>query len=136
MARHPTDFKSANSIEQISTKGLAENQYIGIEEKTSKINLTSWVKYIKTYMEERGIDTVFRVYDASTDFETYLFEDWVSAEPKSIQQWVETLRTGVPNTQASIDAAVNEPTPMYLSPLQIVCECDLKNLKWSGKAIM
>ena len=56
-------------------------------------------------MEERGIDTVFRVYDASTDFETYLFEDWVSAEPKSIQQWVDTLRTGVPNTQAAINAA-------------------------------
>ena len=87
-------------------------------------------------MEERGLDTVFRVYDASTDFETYLFEDWVSAEPKSIQQWVETLRTGVPNTQASIDAAVNEPTPMYLSPLQLVCKYDMENLKWSGKAIM
>ena len=75
---------------------------------------------IKTYMEERGLDTVFRVYNASTDVETYLLKYWRSAEPESIQQWLDTLLAGVPNTQAAIDAAVNEPTPLYLPPLQLV----------------
>ena len=87
-------------------------------------------------MEERGIDTVFRVYDASTDFETYLLKYWGSVEPESIQQWLDNLCTVVPNTQADIDAAGNEPTPIYLPPLQLVCEYDLENIKWSGKAIM
>ena len=136
MARHPTDFKSANSIEKIVTEVLAENQNIRPEEKTSKITLTSWVNYIKTYMEERGLYTVFWVYDASTDVENYLLKYWGSAEPKIIQQWVDTLRTGVPDTQASIDAAGNKSTPVYFPPLQLVCEYDLENFKWSGKAIM
>ena len=125
MARRPTDFKSANWIEQIATKGLEENRHIGPEENTSKINLTSWVNSIKIYMEERGLDTVFLVYDTSTDFETYLLKDWGGAEPEGIQQWVDTLCTRVPNTQAAIDAAVNEPTPVYLPLLQLVCEYDL-----------
>ena len=50
---------------------------------------------------------MFRVYDTSTDFKTYLLKDWGSAEPKSIHQWVDTLHTGVTNTQAAIDAAGN-----------------------------
>ena len=79
MARRPTDFKSANWIEQIATKGLEENRHIGPEDNTSKINLTSWVNSIKIYMEERGLDTVFLVYDTSTDFETYLLKDWGGA---------------------------------------------------------
>ena len=136
MARRPTDFKSINLIEQIATKGLAENQHIGPKEKTSKITLTSWVKYIKTYLEERGLDIVFRVQDASTHVETYLFKDWGSAELESIQQWVDTPRNGVPNTQAAINATGNESTLVYLPPLQLVCEYDLENSKWSGKAIM
>ena len=59
MARRLTDFKSANPIEKIVTEVLAENQNIRPEEKTSKITLTSWMNYIKTYMEERGLYTVF-----------------------------------------------------------------------------
>jgi hypothetical protein len=42
MARRPTDFKSANTIEHIATKGLPAEQHIGPNEKTSKITLTSW----------------------------------------------------------------------------------------------
>ena len=112
MARRPTDFKLANSIEQIATKLLAENQHIGPKQKTSKITLASWVNSIKTYIGEGGLDTVFWVYNASTDFYTYLLEYWGSAEPKSIQKWVDNLCTGVLNTHAAINAVGNEPMPM------------------------
>jgi hypothetical protein len=64
MARRPTDFKSANSIEHIATKGPPEDRHIGPDEKTSKITLTSWVNTIRSYMEERGMDTIFHVFDA------------------------------------------------------------------------
>jgi hypothetical protein len=68
MARRPTNFKSANTIEHIATKGLPEDRYIGPDEKTSKITLTSWVNLIRSYMEECGFYTVFHVYNGQTDF--------------------------------------------------------------------
>jgi hypothetical protein len=121
MARRPTDFKSANTIEHIATKGLPEERHIGPDEKTSKITLTSWVNSTRSYMEERGLDTVFYVYDAQTDSEIYLLTDWGSASPAKIETWVSTLRAGVPKT----DGTLSPP-----------CDYDLDNLKWSGKAIL
>lgn len=121
MARRPIDFKSANSIEQIATRGLPENRHIGPDEKTSKITLTSWVNSTRSYMEERGMDTVFHVYDASAGTEVYLLADWGSASPSTIESWVATLRKGVPDVDGS---------------LLPICDYDLDNLKWSGKAIL
>jgi hypothetical protein len=121
MARRPTDFKSANTIEHIATKGLPEDRHIGPDEKTSKITLTSWVNSARSYMEERGLDTVFHVYDWKTNSEVYLLTDWGSASPAKIEAWVATLRAGV--TQA--DGTTLDP-----------CNYDLDNLKWSGKAIL
>ena len=121
MARRPTDFKSANTIEHIATKGLPDDRHIGPDEKTSKITLTSWVNSIRSYMEERGLDSVFYVYDGQTDSETYLLTDWGSASPAKIEAWVATLRAGVPD----IAGTVSPP-----------CDYDLDNLKWSGKAIL
>jgi hypothetical protein len=121
MARRPVDFKSANTIEHIATKGLPEDRHIGPDEKTSKITLTSWVNSTRSYMEERGLDTVFYVYDGATDTETYLLTDWGSASPAKIEAWVATLRAGVPKA----DGTTHLP-----------CDYDLDNLKWSGKAIL
>jgi hypothetical protein len=72
-------------------------------------------------MEERGLDTVFYVYDGATDTETYLLTDWGSASPAKIEAWVATLRAGVPKA----DGTTHLP-----------CDYDLDNLKWSGKAIL
>jgi hypothetical protein len=121
MARRPTDFKSANTIEHIATKGLPEDRHIGPDEKSSKITLTSWVNSTRSYMEERGLDTVFYVYDGQTDTETYLLTDWGSVSPAKIKDWVATLRVGVPRMDGTV------------SP---VCDYDLDNLKWSGKAVL
>jgi hypothetical protein len=121
MARRPTDFKSANTIEHFATKGVPDDRHIGPNEKTSKITLTSWVNLIRSYMEERGLDTVFHIYDRQTDSKTYLLTDWGSASPAKIENWVATLRAGIPMANGT------------LSP---VCDYDLDNLKWSGKAIL
>jgi hypothetical protein len=114
MARKPTDFKSANTIKHFATKGLPD-------EKMSKITLTSWVNLTCSYMEERGLDTVFHIYDGRTDSETYLLTNWGSASPAKIEAWVATLHAGVPKTAGT------------LSP---PCNYNLDNLKWSGKAIL
>jgi hypothetical protein len=121
MARRPTDFKSASSIEHIATKGLPEDRHIGPDEKTSKITLTSWVNSIRSYMEERGMDTVFYVFDPVTNSEIYLLSEWGSASPTKIDAWVTTLRSGVPKPDGT---------------LLPVCDYDGDNLKWSGKAIL
>jgi hypothetical protein len=119
MARCPTDFKSPNSIEHlITTKGLPEDRHIGPDEKTSKNTLTSWVNTIHIYMEERGLDSVFRVYDGEADTETYLLTDWGSANPEH--------SSGVPHPD---DGDNTKDT-------QQVCDYDHDNLKWSGKAIL
>jgi hypothetical protein len=121
MARRPVDFKSANTIGHIATKGLPDNRHVGPDEKTSKITLTSWVNSTRSYMEERGLDTAFYLYDGQTDSETYLLTDWGSASPSKIEDWVATLRAGVPKADGTL-----------ISP----CDYDLDNLKWSGKAIL
>jgi hypothetical protein len=63
MARRLTDFKSGNTNKHIATKGLPAAQHTGPDKKTSNITLTSWVNFTSSYTEERGIDTIFRVYD-------------------------------------------------------------------------
>jgi hypothetical protein len=121
MARRPTNFKPANTIKHITTKGLPDDRHIGPDEKTSNITLTSWVNLIRSYMEERGLDTVFYIYDGLTDSKTYLLTNWGSARPAKIEAWVATLHAGVPKT----DGTVYSP-----------CDYNLDNLKWSGKAIL
>ena len=75
LSRRPTDFKSSNLIETKAVAGLHEDRKLGSNEKTSKISLSSWVNSLKLYMEDRGLDTVFRMFDATTQTETYLLED-------------------------------------------------------------
>jgi hypothetical protein len=59
VARRWTNFKVANMVEHIATKGLLDGQHIGPDKKTSKITLTSWVNSIQSYMEEHALDMVF-----------------------------------------------------------------------------
>ena len=116
LARRPTDFKSAASIESKATQGLPEDRRLSLDEKTSKITLTSWVNSIRAYMEEHGMDTVFRIYDSAKDSEVYLLQDWGSSDPLKVSTW-----------EATIIGGIGTAPP---------CEYDIDNLKWSGKAIM
>ncbi len=70
-------------------------------------------------MEERGLDTVFYVYDWQTDSEVYLLTDWGSASPAKIEAWVATMRAGISQLHGTL-----------LSP----CDYDLDNPKRSGQA--
>ena len=76
MARRPTDFISASMIEQHACAGLSEHRHLIPNEKTSKSTLTVWINSIRSYMEEHGLDTVFRVYTPLQDGApgTYLLE--------------------------------------------------------------
>jgi hypothetical protein len=116
LARRPTDFKSASQIEQKAAEGLSADRCLGLDGKTSKITMTSWKSATQEYMEEHGLDTVFRIYDPIQDTEAHLLQEWGKAEPDAVEAWEDSLAAGVGN-----------------SPL---CDFDLDNLKWSGKALM
>ncbi len=79
MTYRPAEFKHAFSIEQAATKGLPESKHLCKEERTSKVTLTLWIDAIRVYMEEHGMNSVFRLFpgDAlSAQGEVYLLEDW------------------------------------------------------------
>jgi hypothetical protein len=116
LARRPTDFKSASEIEKRATQGLPEDRRLSLDEKTSKITLTSWVNAMRSYIEDRGMDTVFRIFDPEADSEIYILKDYGSASPLDVSAWTKTLEAGV-----------EDHAP---------CTYDMDNLMWSGKAIM
>ena len=47
-------------------------------------------------MEERGINTVFRMYDEATDTETYILKYLGSANPDLFQTWFATRKPTTP----------------------------------------
>ena len=89
-ARRPMDFKSAEKVESNCTGGLKENHHLGLEEdKAATITLTAWVREIRSFMEEHGMDTVFHVYDEMENTrEVYLLKDWGAIDNYQLQKWI------------------------------------------------
>ena len=105
LALRPIDFKSAYLIETAAMKGLPEGRRIGPDEKDSPITLTAWVSALKAYIEQRGMDTVFRIYDADANTEIYLLDEWGRATPTLVKEWVKALIIGLPNSRGKLDAS-------------------------------
>ena len=76
MARRPTSFKEASRIEKAATLGLSKDRILGNCEKTSNITLTAWANLIRVYLEERGLCTVFRIFDPVRNTDIYLLKYW------------------------------------------------------------
>ena len=62
-ARQPTSFKKARGIEKYAMLGIPEDLRLGNYKKRSNIKLTAWVNSLRGYLKERGLDTVFRIFD-------------------------------------------------------------------------
>ena len=59
--------------------GLEEENCLGLPDEKSKytISLTEWVRDINKKLEDGGMDTVFRIYDATKSMtEKYLITHW------------------------------------------------------------
>ena len=76
----PNDFCSASVIAKNLTEVLPDEKKLSLDESKSKITLTSWIACIGSYMEDNGINTVFRVYDPDLKTEVYLLYDWGAAK--------------------------------------------------------
>ena len=49
----------------------------------------SWVKNVRIYMEERGLDSVFIIFNYKTGVETYMFDKWsVVRKPNQVELWI------------------------------------------------
>jgi hypothetical protein len=111
----PNDFKSAAKVQEICTKGLAENRQIGTEDdKDNTITLTAWINEIRAHMEQKGMDTVFWVQPDPAD-EVYLLKDWGELITDMVADWIIELKNGVDGAS--------------------VCQFDMDNLMWSGMMI-
>ncbi len=72
---------------------------------------------MRLYMEDRDMDTVFHVWNQSTEEEIYLLDDWGKATKARAIAWTRSLlTTGVGDSE--------------------VCEWDRDNLRWSGRAVL
>ena len=120
-ARRPQDFRNAEKITSSCTQGLKEEYKLGTDtEPNYSVTFTSWVSAIRDYIEERGMDTVFRMYNPDVDTEQNLLVDWGAASRSAITKWVSMLKEGLDDkTGSKLD----------------ICEFELENLKWSGTAL-
>ena len=62
-------------------------------ESKSKINLTSWIACIRSYTENNGMETIFRIYDPYLKTGVYFLDDWGAAKDGKVSKWVQTLTT-------------------------------------------
>ena len=58
LAYRPEYFKLACKVEEGCQEGLPETKWLYLDEKKSKITLTSWINALRVYMEERGLDSI------------------------------------------------------------------------------
>ena len=118
----PTEFNFLSKVEEASTEGLAARHHLDVASNTkSTFTLMSWVKNVRIYMEERGLDSIFRIFNYKTGVETYMFDKWsVVRKPKQVELWIRQLNRGLKLSKTS------------RCP---ICQWNLENLQWSGKAL-
>jgi hypothetical protein len=105
LALCPEDFKSAKSTEASLKNGVDEAMWLFPADDinkvgSNKISLMSWMELIRREMEERGMDTVFRIPKTGngvnlddTVLETYLFSQWGELSAGQVKSWVSWLQT-------------------------------------------
>ena len=118
----PDDFKSEWKAEELCQEGLTEGNRMHLYENSYNIKLTSWVDRPHIYLEEIGLDIVFRVYDNTQGKGVYLLDNWGLMWNKlKIDKWIESSKTGLTYPEQG-------KSPVWFF--------DQNNLRWYGKAII
>ena len=127
MAYRPQgDLRSQDRIYRYCTEGLEEERHLGpVEDSNTTVSITTWVAQIRHAMEERGMDTVMRIYNASTQQELYMLssEHWGRIAASDVTEQVVEYTTGVYQ-----HGSTTQRNPS--------CAFDRDNLRWSGQFIM
>jgi hypothetical protein len=94
-AYRPTDFKSLNKMETQCQEGLVEAHRLPTPDKiatdVTAVTLQTWIDRVKVALQERGLDTVFRMVISPTE-EHYLLEEFGRAEVGTVTRWVNQVR--------------------------------------------
>ena len=127
-AMRPTEFRSADRIHGYCTQGLPESKHLSpADDKSSEITVTTWIALLKKSFEERGMDTVMRLYNPLTKKEVYMLDEhsWAGTTKEDALAYVEYLETGMVTKSDGTKVKVNEPCPF-----------DKANLSHSGDFIV
>ena len=92
------DLRSQDCIYQYCTEELAEERHLGpVENSNTTVSITTWVAQICHAMEERGMETVMHIYNASTQQELYMLSSKHSGciAASNITEQVAEYTTGV-----------------------------------------
>ena len=97
MARRPTKFGFAEQIQRKCKEGLSSQYKLGALSEDVKVSLTDLIQHLRKELEDRGLDTQFRVPDDNWKKETYLLNDLSSVNTlrKKIEDWVDKLLNGI-----------------------------------------
>ena len=81
LAYRPTEFKAKTKSESCCSAGLVEAFHLSTADKiaedkgeTDMVTMQTWINQIKQVVEERGLDSVFRMVDGTT--ELYLLTEF------------------------------------------------------------
>ena len=123
-AYRPEDFKSLAKVEKECMAGLPDSHRlstpdkIATESETKLVSLQTWIDRLKKVIEDRGMDTVFRMVENGQEF--YLFEEFGRADVARVTTWVASLRTL---------ACPYDERNLYMSGQALLASLDLEMLK-------
>ena len=92
----PTDYKEMRKQHMDLQAPLSERFHLDVgTESNSTVTLTQWIGEMKRAMEQRGLDSVFRVAPDVTRGvdETYLLQEWGKANLAEVKDFVAKLKS-------------------------------------------
>jgi len=127
MATRTLDFWSAEKICNCCTKGLPDEMKLGpSDDVKGMVTITTWISMIKDALEDRGMDTVMRIFNPVSQVELNMLDEksWGRVAKEDVTEWVKALK----ETGVFVDGQAINRHP--------VCPQDVDNLSWSGKFIL
>ena len=95
LAFRPKAYKERAKLEKDCMAGLPATHHLSTPDKITSdgkiVSFKTWLDRVRHEIEQRGMDSVFRVIDAGS--ERYLLEEFGQAEKTKVQRWVENLNT-------------------------------------------
>ena len=97
LAYRPTEFKAKTKTETSCSAGLAESFHLTTADKlagekgeTSLVTMQAWINQIKQIIEDRGMDSVFRMVNGAA--EQYLLAEFGRADKGKVADWLTFIR--------------------------------------------
>lgn len=123
-AYRPEDFKSLAKVEKECMAGLPESHRLSTPDKiatvsdTKLVSLQTWIDRSKKVIEDRGMDTVFRMIENGVEY--YVLEEFGRADVARVATWVADLRQ---------QGCTYDERNLYMSGQMLFASLDLEMLK-------